>query len=276
MKPSRMTHDPATALTSRPSGGGVHLEVDNVTKRFTPPRGEPVQALEQINLTIGAGELVSVLGPSGCGKSTLMSMIAGLTPATTGEIRIDGQRVEEPYTPAGVVFQRDLLLEWRNCLDNILLQFEMRGKASAPYRERALDLLEMVGIRDFHRRYPRELSGGMCQRVSICRALAHDPGLLLMDEPFGALDAMTREQLNDDLADICARANKTVVFITHSIAEAIFLGDRVVVMSARPGRVVADFRIDLPKPRVAEVRGTEEFAMLTGKIRRALDEEGVL
>jgi NitT/TauT family transport system ATP-binding protein len=276
MNPSRMTEDPALASTARPPSGGVQVRIDGVTKRFTPPRGEPVQAVERVDLTIAAGEFVSVLGPSGCGKSTLMSMIAGLADATTGEIRIDGQRIAGPYTPAGVVFQRDLLLEWRDCLANILIQFEMRGKKAEPYRARALELLEMVGIRDFHGRYPRELSGGMRQRVSICRALAHDPGLLLMDEPFGALDAMTREQLNDDLADICARTNKTVIFITHSITEAIFLGDRVVVMSARPGRVVADFKIDLPKPRVAEVRGTEEFAVLTAKVRGALEAEGVL
>lgn len=258
------------------ANGGVDVKIENVSKTFVSPRGEPVHALEAIDLTIEAGQFVSVLGPSGCGKSTLMSITAGLSSSTTGSISIGGERIVKPYTPAGVVFQRDLLLEWRDCLDNILLQFEMRGMKSAAYRERAFELLEMVGVRDFHSRYPRELSGGMRQRVSICRALAHDPGLLLMDEPFGALDALTREQLNDDLADICARASKTVIFITHSISEAVFLADRVIVMSARPGRVVADFQVDLPKPRVADARSSDRFARLTGVVRNTLLEEGVL
>lgn len=276
MSTHRSTAAPVSQPASRQATGGVEVLVKDVTKKFIPPRGQPVQALTPVNLTIEPGQFLSVLGPSGCGKSTLMSIVAGLADATSGEVRIDGSRIDGPYTPAGVVFQRDLLLEWRTCLDNILLQFEMRGLKPKAYHQRALELLDMVGIRDFHGRYPRELSGGMRQRVSICRALAHDPGLLLMDEPFGALDAMTREQLNDDLAEICAKTNKTVIFITHSIAEAIFLGDRVVVMSARPGRIVADFNIDLPKPRIAEVRASEQFANLTREVRGALLEEGVI
>ena len=266
----------AQPLPGQESARGVDVSIAGVSKTFVSPKGTPVHALEAIDLHIEAGQFVSVLGPSGCGKSTLLSIVAGLSDPTTGSVVIGDERITGPYTPAGVVFQRDLLLEWRDCLDNILLQFEMRGINPKPHREHALELLEMVGIREFHSRYPRELSGGMRQRVSICRALAHDPGLLLMDEPFGALDALTREQLNDDLADICARAGKTVIFITHSIAEAVFLADRVVVMSARPGRVVADLTIDLPKPRVAEVRSSDQFAHLTGQVRDALLREGVL
>lgn len=257
-------------------GGGVAVNIRQVSKSFEPVGGKPVRALEQINFSIEQGEFISVLGPSGCGKSTLMSIVAGLAEPSMGYVEINSERIEGPYTPAGVVFQRDLLLEWRTCMENVLLQFEMRGMKPKPHEGRARELLEMVGIADFHGRYPRELSGGMRQRVSICRALAHDPGLLLMDEPFGALDALTREQLNDDLAEICAQANKTVLFITHSIAEAVFLSDRVIVMSARPGRVVGDFRIPLPKPRTAEIRSTDEFARLTGELRSALLEEGIL
>jgi NitT/TauT family transport system ATP-binding protein len=278
MSMSRSTETPSNPplTAAAPPSGGVEVRLTKVSKTFVPPRGQPVEALEPVDLMIEAGQFVSVLGPSGCGKSTLMSIVAGLEDATSGAVQIDGSLIDGPYTPAGVVFQRDLLLEWRTCLDNILLQFEMRGLKSKPYRDRAFELLDMVGIRDFHRRYPRELSGGMRQRVSICRALAHDPGLLLMDEPFGALDALTREQLNDDLADICAKTSKTVIFITHSIAEAVFLADRVVVMSARPGRIVADFDIDLPRPRLAETRTTDQFSAMTRKVRVALLDEGVL
>jgi NitT/TauT family transport system ATP-binding protein len=254
----------------------VAVEIDRVSKRFWPPKGSPVDALKRVNLRVASGEFLSVLGPSGCGKSTLLSIVAGLEPATSGEVRIGGARITGPYKPAGVVFQRDLLLEWRNCLDNILIQFEMRGQRPAPYRKRALELLELVGIADFAKRYPRELSGGMRQRVSICRALAHDPDLLLMDEPFGALDAITREQLNDDLARLCAETGKTVIFITHSISEAVFLGHRVIVMSPRPGRIIKELKVDLPAVRTADVRAMPEFTAYSTELRQALFNEGIL
>lgn len=254
----------------------IAVQVDNVYKRFWPPKGEPVDALTNINLEVTSGEFLSVLGPSGCGKSTLLSIIAGLDGPTLGTVRINGDLIDGPYKPAGVVFQRDLLLEWRNCLENILLQFEMRGQRSKDYRDRAMELLELVGIAEFAERYPRELSGGMRQRVSICRALAHDPDLLLMDEPFGALDAITREQLNDDLAELCAKTGKTVIFITHSITEAVFLGHRVIVMSPRPGRIVRDVPIELPRRRDGDVRGTPEFTAYATDLRQALVSERVL
>jgi NitT/TauT family transport system ATP-binding protein len=247
-----------------------------VDKVFAPPRGEPVRALSDVNLEIPEGEFVSVLGPSGCGKSTLLTIVAGLEPPTGGLVQIGGEVISGPYTPAGIVFQRDLLLEWRNVLDNILLQFELRGLKAAPHKQRARDLLDLVGIADFADRYPRELSGGMRQRVGICRALAHDPGLLLMDEPFGALDALTREQLNDDLAHICSQTQKSVMFITHSIAEAVFLGDRVVIMSARPGRIIEDFKIELARPRLRELRNSSDFSEYVHKIRDVLFADGIM
>jgi NitT/TauT family transport system ATP-binding protein len=232
--------------------------------------------LDGIALDVQPGEFVCVLGPSGCGKSTLLSLIGGLDRATRGVISIGGERVVRPYTDAGVVFQRDLLLEWRTCLENVLLQYEMRGQRGRDHEDRARELLRFVGVEEFADRYPRQLSGGMRQRVAICRALAHDPGLLLMDEPFGALDALTRDQLNGDLAEICSASQKTVIFVTHSISEAVFLGDRVVVMSPRPGRVVADVRIDIGRPRTLADRDSAPFVGHMRTLRQILAGEGVL
>ena len=227
-------------------------------------------------MSIAPGEFVSVLGPSGCGKSTLMAILAGLEPPSTGAVTLGGRPVTSPVLDAGFMFQRDLLLDWRTCEKNILLQFEMRGQPSVPHRERARELLALVGMSQFANRFPRELSGGMRQRVAICRALIHDPPLLFLDEPFGALDALTRESLNVELSRLTTQAGTTVVFVTHSIDEAAFLGDRVVVMSRRPGRIVGDVRIDLPHPRVLDILEQPRFVGYTGQLRRLLAVHGAL
>jgi NitT/TauT family transport system ATP-binding protein len=239
-------------------------------------KDEPVVALAGVDLSIAPGEFVSILGPSGCGKSTLLSIVGGLDAASAGAVRIDGRPVTGPELEAGVMFQRDLLLDWRTCERNVLLQFEMRGEPSRPHRERARALLDMAGVGQFAQRYPRELSGGMRQRVALCRALVHDPPLLLMDEPFGALDALTRENLNVELARLTAASGATVLFVTHGIDEAIFLGDRVIVMSARPGRILADVRIELERPRTLEIRGDARFAAYAAQLRRLLTSSGAL
>lgn len=228
------------------------IEIDSLSKTFFTRQGK-VPAIENFSLRINTGEFLSIVGPSGCGKSTLLRIVAGLLDFSGGQVMVGGKNVVEPITNVGIVFQRDLLMEWRTTLDNVLLQIEMRGLKTDDYRDRAMELLRKVGLSEFAHKYPRELSGGMRQRAAICRALIHDPPILLMDEPFGALDALTRDEIAADLAWLCADSNKTVLFITHSIAEAVFLSDRVVVMSARPARIVEDIKIDLPHPRTIEV-----------------------
>jgi NitT/TauT family transport system ATP-binding protein len=252
------------------------VQIDRVSKVYETS-GEPIRALEECSLDVKPGEFLSLLGPSGCGKSTLMLMTAGLLPITSGTITIGGTEITKPYTDLGIVFQEPVLLEWRKVLSNVLLQVEVRkGLNKKDYRARALELLDLVGLKGFENRYPFELSGGMRQRVSISRALLHDPPLLLMDEPFGALDALTRDQLNLDLQSIWLASQKTVIFVTHSISEAVFLSDRVAVFSGRPGRVVEVLDIDLPRPRELAVRETEEFGRYASEIRRVFLDLGVL
>lgn len=234
------------------------IEIKNVTKSFVTKDG-PVTALGNVQLHISRGDFVSIVGPSGCGKSTLMMCVAGLVPPTEGMIEIGQRPVTAPFTDVGIVFQEALLLDWRDVLDNVLFQVEMRGLPAVEYRQRARELLRQVGLAGFENKYPWELSGGMRQRVALCRALVHDPPLLLMDEPFGALDTLTRDQMNVDLLRLCEGGNKTVLFITHSITEAVFLSDRVVVMSPRPGRVVHDMRITFAAPRTLDIRSTPAF-----------------
>jgi NitT/TauT family transport system ATP-binding protein len=233
-----------------------------------------VRALDGIDLRIEPGSFVSILGPSGCGKSTLLALLAGLEAPTAGSVEIGGSPLLGPNTAAGVVFQQDLLLDWRSALDNVLLQFEIRGQQATPHRDKALAILNQVGVGAFADRYPYQLSGGMRQRVAICRALVHDPTMLLMDEPFGALDAITREQMAVDLAALSGGAGKSVVFVTHSIEEAVFLGDRVLVMSARPGRIVADIRVDVARPRTTWPHGLSEFDRYIKEARKALERGG--
>jgi len=232
----------------------------------------PVEALRDINLEIGEGEFVALVGPSGCGKSTLMRAIAGLRPVTSGRITVDGSIVDRPVPKVGMVFQAALLLKWRSVLDNVLLPVELSDQNPAHYRDRALELLTLVGLGDFIDKRPAELSGGMQQRASLCRALIMDPPILLMDEPFGALDAMTRDEMNIELLRIWGESRsatnkrKTIVFVTHSIPEAAFLADRVVVMTARPGQVASIRAVNIERPRVAETRANPELGRLSFEI----------
>jgi len=252
----------------------THISISGVSKIFQTRSGT-VQALQNIDLSIQKGEFVSVLGPSGCGKSTLMMLLSGLDTVSAGRITVGKKHIDKPNPDAGVVFQQDVLLEWRSALQNILIQAEIRKSDMGEATERARQLLKMVSLQDFENAYPKELSGGMRQRVSICRALLHKPPLLLMDEPFGALDAMTRDQLQIDLLRLCSESDMTVFFITHSIAEAIFLSDRVVVMSPRPGRIERIIEIDLPRPRRLAMREDPRFIEYTRELTDIFKSLGV-
>jgi NitT/TauT family transport system ATP-binding protein len=251
------------------------VRIDGVEKAYRP-RGRALKALDPITFDLGVGEFVSIVGPSGCGKSTLLMLVAGLIPTTAGEIVIHGQRVIRPYTEVGVVFQQDALLAWRSVLDNVLLQIDVRGLDRRRYEPTARALLARVGLSGFESYYPWELSGGMRQRVALCRALVHDPPLLLMDEPFGALDALTRDQMVLDLQRLWLEARKTVLFITHSIWEAIFLADRVVVMSPRPGRIASVLEIELPRPRRLGMRESPAFGRYAAEVRQHFQAFGLL
>ena len=254
---------------------GGFIELDRVGMVYATAGG-PVHALHEISFTVERGEFVALVGPSGCGKSTLLRLVAGLRIATTGRVSVGGRPVTRPIPEVGMVFQAPVLLGWRTILDNVLFPAELSGRARSEYRGRAEDLLRLVGLQDFADKRPRELSGGMQQRASLCRALLLDPPLLLMDEPFGALDAMTRDEMNVELLRVWGEAGgregarKTVLFVTHSIPEAVFLADRVVVMTPRPGRVARIFTLALPRPRTMQTRGTAEFARLGLEIYQAL------
>jgi NitT/TauT family transport system ATP-binding protein len=251
------------------------ISIEGVSKIFTG-RNATVQALDMVDLTVADGEFVSIIGPSGCGKTTLSMLIAGLELPTTGTIRVGGKLIDGPTSQLGIVFQQDVLLEWRTALENIVLQAQIRKQNMVEARARARQLLAMVGLESFASAYPHELSGGMRQRVSICRALLHNPPLLLMDEPFGALDALTRDQLNIDLLRIWSDRQMTVVFVTHSIPEAVFLSDRVVVMSPRPGHIEKIIAIDLPRPRRLSMRPTLEFTRYNQIVTDMFKSLGVL
>jgi NitT/TauT family transport system ATP-binding protein len=251
------------------------LEIMNVAKTYNSARGDVV-ALEDINLTIHASEFISILGPSGCGKTTLLRCLAGLDQPSSGRISIDSKIVVGPPNNLGVVFQRDILLDWRTVLQNVLLPVEVYRLRMSEWRPKALQSLELLGLAGFEHRYPWELSGGMRQRVSICRALLLNPSLMLMDEPFGALDAMTRDELNLELQRIWMAHSKTVVFVTHSITEAVFLADRVVVMSRSPGRIADIIDVELARPRELAVRETSEFARLSRKARLLFEQMGLM
>jgi NitT/TauT family transport system ATP-binding protein len=254
------------------------IDVAGVSKVFrgAGSRGREVRALDPLDLAVGQGEFLAIVGPSGCGKSTLLRLIAGLLAPSAMRPALFGDPVDRPQTRLGIVFQSPVLLEWRTILDNVLLQLELRGEDPRPHRSRAVELLGSVGLADFADRYPRELSGGMRQRASIVRALIHDPPLLLMDEPFGALDALTREQMRVDLEALWLATRKTVVFITHSIDEAVLLADRVIVMSARPGRIARELRIELPRPRGLEARRSAAFVEASETITDIFLKQGIL
>jgi len=269
-RPGEPRATPADAPAARP-----YLEFRNLTKVYATDDG-PVRALDQISLAQRQGEFLSILGPSGCGKSTLMMIAAGLLPASNGLVVVRGQRVVAPRTDIGIIFQSPVLLEWRTALGNIMLQAEARHLDRRGAERRARELLTAVGLAGFEGKYPDELSGGMRQRVSLCRALIHNPPQLLMDEPFGALDALTRDQLVLDLQRLWNETRMTVLFITHSVAEAVFLSDRVIVMTPRPGRIDRVIDIDLPRPRTLAMRETPEFNGYNRQILDLLLARGVL
>ncbi|HEY0001621.1 MAG TPA: ABC transporter ATP-binding protein [Actinoplanes sp.] len=247
------------------------VSLSGVSKIFNPGRPDEVTALSDIDLTVGDGRFVSLIGPSGCGKSTLLRLIADLIPATAGTVEVAGKsatkaRLDQEY---GIAFQQAGLFEWRTVRRNVELPLELRGMARSERTARAEEMLDLVGLADFAGHYPAQLSGGMQQRVAIARALAVQPPLLLMDEPFGALDEMTRERLQSELLGICAKTRTSTVFVTHSISEAVFLSNRVVVMSARPGRITAAIDVDLP-PRDEAVRQSEKYFGYVTTVRQAL------
>ncbi len=243
-----------------------HIKVEGVTMQFDTGSAR-MTALDDVSLDIKSGEFVSFLGPSGCGKSTLFMIIAGLLRPTQGRVSISGRQVTQPVTDIGIAFQQDLLVDWRTVLGNVMLQADVRKLDRTKSLARARELLKLVGLEGFEDKRPWQLSGGMRQRAAICRALLHESQILMMDEPFGALDAMTRDQMNLDLQDIWAKSNRTAVLVTHSIAEAVFLSDRVILMSPRPGRVALDLRIDLPRPRGIEVKETPKFIEYQRQLR---------
>ncbi len=250
------------------------ISVQEVSRTFTSGV-KTVYALESVSCEIQTGSFVSILGPSGCGKSTLLKIISGLMPASSGKIMINGAPVTGPVENVGMVFQSPILLKWRSVLANILLPVEFAKLNTASHTERARSLIKLVGLEGFEEMLPHQLSGGMQQRVSLCRALVTDPQLLLMDEPFGALDAMTRDELDIELLRIWEERKKTVLFVTHSIQEAVFLSDRVFVMSARPGKLLDALRIELPRPRTMEMMASPKFGEYTLGIRALLAGGGV-
>ncbi|MEO8542630.1 MAG: ABC transporter ATP-binding protein [Burkholderiaceae bacterium] len=265
------TVDPGDAAPAAASERRVMIRIDGAGMIYQAESG-PVEAMRDISLEIFEGEFVALVGPSGCGKSTLLRAIAGLRPLTSGRISVDGSLVDKPLPKVGMVFQAALLLKWRSVLDNVLLPVELSDQNTSRFRDRAVELLQLVGLGEFIHKRPAELSGGMQQRASLCRALIMDPPILLMDEPFGALDAMTRDEMNIELLRIWGESSsathqrKTIVFVTHSIPEAAFLADRVVVMSARPGRVASIRTVPIARPRIAETRADPELGRLSFEI----------
>ena len=256
-------------------GAPSYVQVRGVDKIYHAKKGD-ILALKGIDFDLRQREFLSILGPSGCGKSTLLKCLAGLAPISAGRIEVKGVPVNGPPENMGIVFQRDVLLEWLDILDNVLLPIRFARLTKQEFEPRARQLLETLGLKGFERRAPWELSGGMRQRVSICRALLRNPELLLMDEPFGALDALTRDELNLELQRIWVADAKTVLFITHSIVEAVFLSDRVLVMSRNPGRILDTIEIALPRPRPLSIRETPEFGVYVAHIRRLFEGMGML
>lgn len=249
------------------------IQARNITLVFSPKNREPVTALSDFSLEVGKGEFVSIVGPSGCGKSSFLNILLGLIKPDSGEIQLNGARITGPGQERAMVFQEFGLLPWRTVTANVELGLELKGIAPAQRAERATELIKLVGLKDFASHYPHELSGGMKQRVGLARALATEPEVLLMDEPFAALDAQTRDLMQMELLQIWEHTKKTVLFVTHSIEEAAYLSDRVIVMSARPGRTKDILKIDLPRPRDYEMRLTPEFNEIKLRIWEVLKEE---
>ena len=252
------------SVTKDARGAGAPVpfgRIVNVTKTFNTA-GQPVSAVKDVSFQFRKGELISLLGPSGCGKTTVLKMMGGLIPATGGLLELEGKTIDAPFPGVGVVFQAPTLMPWRSVLGNVLFPMEVLGKNDARAKTRAHEILKLVGLEGFENAYPRQLSGGMQQRVALCRAIIHEPAILLMDEPFGALDELTRLEMNDLLLDLRRVTGATVLFVTHSISEAIYLSDQVVVFSKRPAVIVKELAIDIPYPRSSKMRFLPEFTEL--------------
>jgi NitT/TauT family transport system ATP-binding protein len=247
------------------------ITIRNLRKDY-PTREGSICALQDVTFDVFRGEFITLVGPSGCGKTTLLKIISGLLTKSGGDMIFSSAGDFDPKRDVGMVFQRPVLLKWRSIVDNVLLPVEILRLNRQSYVDKAMSLLSLVGLKGFEKRYPNELSGGMQQRASISRALIHDPQLLLMDEPFGALDALTREKMNLEILRIWQETQKTVLFVTHGIQEAVFLADRVIVLSARPARMVAAIDINLPRPRTMEVKAEKEFGQLCLQLYRILEE----
>ena len=252
------------------------VRVSALNKIYRTLEGIDIEALKNVSFDVADGEFITVVGPSGCGKSTLLKILAGILRRTSGDVRLRDTPINGPSRDVGVVFQAPVLLPWRTVLQNVMLPVEIQGRDRVHFEARARDYIKLVGLAGFERKYPNELSGGMQQRVGISRALVHEPAFLLMDEPFGALDAMTRESMNLELLRIWQESKKTVLLVTHSIPEAVFLADRVIVMSPRPGRISEILPIDLPRPRELEVINSAPFGRYVAAIRRHFQSQGAL
>lgn len=273
--PSGFEPHPTATRGSGPARESM-IEIQGLSTTYRTREGESIRALQDIHLSIGDGEFVTVVGPSGCGKSTMLKILAGILRPSRGAVSIAGEKQSGPSRRVGVVFQSPVLLPWRTIIENVMVPAEIQGLDLVVHRERARSLLKMVGLEGFEQKYPNELSGGMQQRVGITRALIHDPALLLMDEPFGALDAMSRETMNLELQRIWGASRKTVMLVTHSIPEAVLLADRVVVMSPRPGRIAEVIKIDLPRERTLSMINSEAFGQYVSAIRKHFQSEGAL
>lgn len=250
------------------------LKFDHIGMKYKTLTGY-TEALVDVNFDVNDGEFVTVLGPSGCGKSTFLFVGTGLTKPTSGKAFLDGKEITKPVKEVGFVFQDHLLLEWRTVLDNIMIQGEFRDLDKKATKEKAMELIHQVGLEGFEHKYPWELSGGMQQRVSICRALVHEPELLMMDEPYGALDALTREQMRIELENMWIKKKNTILFVTHDIDEAILLADKVVVLTPRPGRIREIIPIDLPRPRNMAVKESPEFLAYRKNVTNIFTEMGI-
>lgn len=246
------------------------VTVRDVSKCFTTSKGDNLAAIERISLDVSEGEFVSIIGHSGCGKTTLLKIVSGLISPSAGAVYVDGQEVRSPLRDVGMVFQHPLLMQWRTVMANVLLPIELLGRSTAMYQKQALELLKILGLSGFQELYPRELSGGMQQRVAIARALIHDPKILLLDEPFGSLDELTREEMQAELLKVTERMKKTVIFVTHSIPEAVMMGDRVILLSPRPSSTKMDITIRLPRPRDSSFRLDRSYLAYCEEIRGAL------
>jgi len=249
------------------------IRVERLSKAYRSRDGSEVEALRDVSFTVDRGQFVSIVGQSGCGKSSLLKILAGLLSKTSGVISIEDRELDGPRSDIGLMFQKPLLLEWRRVLDNVLLPVEIYRLDQKEYEKKARRLLETAGLADFLTKYPFELSGGMQQRVALCRALVAEPSLLLMDEPFGALDTLTRQKMGFELLRLWEDWKSTVLFVTHDVDEAVMLSDRVLVMSSRPGTVLGSFTVDLPRPRQIFIKDTAEFIQFSSRIRRCLWEE---